>query len=137
MFYSATGLMCLSLKTDAEVRRLFEHDDVDPQFQPSQIGLTWDDLQARLNHVRTVGYGMRIAKTVIHDKLLAIALPIYRQGDLWGGVPLLWPKVFMTTADFADKYLDDLRETVSAIQADIDKHDSRLNTRQGPAHGSS
>ncbi|PSL21986.1 helix-turn-helix domain-containing protein [Shimia abyssi] len=124
LFYSASGLLCLSLMPIARTRALFETDDMDPNFRASRFGITWDDLLGYLAHTRTVGYGRRFTKTVVHDKLQAIALPLYRHGTLWGAVPLLWPKAFMEADDFAAKYLSDLRVSVEAIQQDIDAFDA-------------
>lgn len=128
-FYSASGLACISHMPEDQVRALFENNSIDPRYRASFFGITWEDLQGYLRHTREVGYGRRFTKTVIHDKLLAIAIPLFRRGEIWGAVPLLWPKVFMETDEFAGKYLADLSETVSRIQSDIDNHDALKATQ--------
>ncbi|WP_146344334.1 helix-turn-helix domain-containing protein [Phaeobacter marinintestinus] len=137
LFYSATGLVCLGEMDDVKVRALFDDHTIDPIYQASFFGISWDDVQLYLDQVRRLGYGQRFTKTVVHDKLSAIALPLYRNNEIWGAVPLLWPKVFMSAEEFADKYLDDLTETVAQIQADIDRHDKQAGSGAKAAYNPS
>ncbi|MEX3010675.1 IclR family transcriptional regulator [Hoeflea sp. TYP-13] len=124
IFGCATGLACLSQMDEGRVRKLFKEPAKGSRFCPLRFGITWKKLQEHLTQTRKNGYGVRhpyyVGETVVNDKLSAIALPLRRDGELCGGVSLLWPREFLPASEFAEKYLADLTETVARIEADLD-----------------
>ncbi|MCP4319276.1 MAG: helix-turn-helix domain-containing protein [Hyphomicrobiales bacterium] len=124
LFGCATGAACLSQMDEERVRQLFDDPDKEYRFHPARFGITWTKLQHYLNKTREIGYGVRHpnygGETVVNDKLSAIALPLRRDGEVCGGVSLLWPREFLSASEFADMYLDELAETVARIEADLD-----------------
>lgn len=125
LFGCATGLACLSQMDETRVRQLFDEPEQDSRFCPLRFGITWEKLQEHLEKTRTIGYGVRhpyyFGETVVNDKLSAIALPLRRDGEICGGVSLLWPRDFLPAADFADKFLHELADTVVLIETDLDR----------------
>ncbi|MEM9106199.1 MAG: helix-turn-helix domain-containing protein [Pseudomonadota bacterium] len=120
----ATGLACLSEMPEEQVRDLFDTPEPKSRFCPLRFGISWEELQIHLETTRKLGYGTRhpfyFGETVMNDKLSAIALPLRRDGDICGGVSLLWPREFLPAKEFADRYLEDLSLTAAGIEADLD-----------------
>lgn len=127
IFGCATGTACLSQMDIHRVRQLFRSPNMELRFRPVRFGISWKNLQDHLSNTRKIGYGVRnpnyLGETVVNDKLSAIALPIRRDGEVCGGVSLLWPREFLSASEFADKYLHELAETVAGIEGDLDEFD--------------
>ncbi|MCR9139972.1 MAG: helix-turn-helix domain-containing protein [Alphaproteobacteria bacterium] len=127
IFGCATGTACLAQMDTEQVRQLFRSPDMEHRFRPGRFGITWKKLQDHLSNARKIGYGVRnpnyLGETVVNDKLSAIALPLRREGEVCGGVSLLWPREFLSASEFAGKYLGELSETVSRIETDLDGTD--------------
>jgi IclR family mhp operon transcriptional activator len=126
VFASATGLACLTEMAIADVRKMYEDETQGPRFGAVRFGITWEALVARLEESREQGYSVRLlqytGETVENDNLHAIARPMKKNGMVCGAVSILWPKILMPPADFAAAYLDELIETVAAIEDTLDAH---------------
>lgn len=124
IFGSATGMACLAQMKDAQIARIIAHTDGDAEWGLIRFQLTMSGYKKHLNSARQDGYGARIAHyvgvTVFEDRLSAIALPIFRASKLLGAVSLLWPKGYLSTGEFAQRYLGDLRETTQNISFDLE-----------------
>ncbi|MEP3275917.1 MAG: helix-turn-helix domain-containing protein [Stappiaceae bacterium] len=125
IFGAATGIACLSVMQEEEVRELFQDKSLEARFQPGRYALSWQGLQEHLNMARELGYGMRISnycgETVLNDKLSAIALPLRRHEEIIGAISLLWPRELMSASDTAALYLEDLKKTVNDIEVDLNR----------------
>ena len=125
LFGCATGLACLSQLDAERVRQLFDEPERDSRFCPLRFGITWEKLQEHLTRTRAYGYGVRhpyyFGETVVNDRLSAIALPLRRDGEICGGISLLWPREFLSAEEFADKFLHELSETAALIESDLDR----------------
>lgn len=142
IFGCATGLACLSEMDEDRVRKLFDLPETGSRFCPLRFGISWEELQNHLRITREIGYGTRhpfyFGETVMNDKLSAIALPLRRDGEICGGVSLLWPREFLPAREFADRYLQDLVATAAGIETDLDsfsqtesKKTNRVTARAG------
>lgn len=123
IFGSATGMCCLAELGDKEFRTIAAHTEGDTVWGLDRFNTSIEEylrhLKLKLKLTRTRGYGARIGsfvgETVFDDGLAAIARPIYAATRLVGAVSLLWPKSYLATAEFADRYFDDLRHTTDAV----------------------
>jgi IclR family mhp operon transcriptional activator len=124
IFGCATGLACLSQMDEERVRQLYNEPERDSRFCPMRFGISWKELRSHLQKIRKFGYGTRhpfyFGETVINDKLSAIALPLRRDGEICGGITLLWPREFLPAEEFADRYLNELTATAARIEDDLD-----------------
>lgn len=128
LFATATGSICLSQMDMAHVRALYDDPTPALQYRPDRYNMSWQNVVDHLDKVRRQGYGERIqnfrGEITPNDKLFVIALPLRKNGRLCGAISLLWPKVLMQPDAFAALYLDDLAETVTRINAQLDAQDS-------------
>jgi len=123
IFGSATGMCCLAELGDAEFQRIAAHTRGDKIWGLARFRMNRTDYLAHLRATRRRGYGVRltpyVGETVFDDGLAAIACPIYSGTRLMGAVSLLWAKSYLTADRFAERYADDLRETVKTISATL------------------
>lgn len=125
LFGSAAGTACLAEMDEETVRELYDRPSLPDLLSPRRFALTWAQLQAQLDKVRSQGYGTRITnfrgEIVPNDRLSVIALPIHKHGELMGALSVLWPKAYMSDAEFASLHLSDTLSAVEAIEIDLER----------------
>lgn len=124
IFGSATGMCCLAELGDREFHRIAAHLVGDTTWGLERFKYTPEEYLGNLRDTRQRGYGARISsfvgETVFDDGLAAIARPVYAGKKLVGAISLLWPKSFLSSSEFAERYLEDLRRTTDKINRMLD-----------------
>lgn len=124
IFGTATGQACLSQMDNDKVRELLRQTRGDRHFGLERFKLSEEKFFQLLEDSRQRGYGIRVSnyvgETVIDDGLAAIALPIFKNGNVIGAISLLFPRRLMSPHAMADKYLDKLAVTASRISHELD-----------------
>jgi IclR family mhp operon transcriptional activator len=137
IFGSASGMACLADMPDAVFEKIAAHTNNDREWGLCRYGLSVEEYRRLLAQTRARGYGTRgprfVGNTTLDDGLAAIALPVYRDGRIYGAISLLWPKVYMKPDAFARQYLDGLKRTTQGITADLERLDPLAPEARGGA----
>jgi IclR family transcriptional regulator, mhp operon transcriptional activator len=129
IFGSAAGMCCLAEMPEATVARIAAHTEGDPLWGLARFRLTMKKYGRHIEATRRRGYGQRLEREdvgnkVFDDGLSAIAVPIHRNGRVYGAVSLLWPKAYLPPEAIADEYLEPLKRTTRQISEDMERLDS-------------
>jgi IclR family mhp operon transcriptional activator len=123
-FASAGGLAVLSTWSDAAVLALVDETLQDPTWSLARLGHSKEDLLNTLRHIREIGYAIRVesypGESSKGNKLRAIARPLSHRGTAVGALVILWPRDFMSSAQFAALHLKGLTGAANAISTDLD-----------------
>ena len=124
LFGSASGIACLSLRSEGEVRALHQATEGNRIWGLARLGIAFADYLPILEGARRRGYGTRLSnelgETPFDDLLAAIAVPIGPQGRSLGALTLLWPRSFASPETFASRHLDALQQAADAINRALD-----------------
>lgn len=124
LFGSASGIACLSLRGESEVRALHRATAGDRIWGLARLGIAFEDYLTILERARRRGYGTRLSndlgETPFDDLLAAIAVPIGPQARSLGALTLLWPRNFASPETFASSHLEALQQAAVAINRTLD-----------------
>jgi len=126
LFGSATGMVCLSAMQDEEILQFHRQSEGDEIWGLARFNLSFDKYLREIEATRKRGYGVRytqyLGETVLDDGLAAIAVPLHKAGKPFGGMTVLWPRVFKKHEEFAAEFLSSLREAASRIDAELQRY---------------
>lgn len=129
-FGTASGIACLAALPDAEIRALIARAAPDPYLSLSHYAITEAQFFDQIALTRARGYACRLPtffnERVRDDGLSVIAVPILRGGRPYGGITLLWPRVFLPVAAFAKTHLEALQATAAEISAQLEAAPRRM-----------
>ncbi|TNJ48442.1 IclR family transcriptional regulator [Phaeobacter sp. B1627] len=124
-FGSATGLACLAMLSDAEIRATYETLKPDLTWGPVRFGLDLPALMQRIGEIREQGYAARSpAYLSEHERdsdLHAIAVAITAQGRVLGALSVLWLRSYKPVDAFADLHLAALQATARDVNRALDQ----------------
>jgi IclR family mhp operon transcriptional activator len=130
IFGAAAGMACLAEMPDSAFEKIAAVTTNDGEWGLCRYGLTTGQYRTHLEAARQRGYGVRGPRfrgnSTLDDGLAAIAIPVFRGGQVYGAISLLWPKVYMKPEDFAREHLDRLKATAVAISQDLDRLQPKL-----------
>ncbi len=126
----ASGKAYIAHCDDAEREAIVEGWHM-TESETSRVGLVMVGDNAVLEDIRAKGYAVHNRNTYTADagKTSSIAVPIFRDGDgaIAGTLTLIYFASAMSTAEVADRYLSDLRETAQIIGRDLAEVEGRAS----------
>lgn len=122
-FGSGTGLACLSVLPDAQIKALFNNTAPEMIWRPERFGLTWRRLQSVLEQARSNGYASRLSTAAgtnrRSDGMRSIAVALTGKNGPIGAINLLWPIAYKSERAFARDHLGTLQATARKIETEL------------------
>lgn len=123
IFGSASGTACMAAMPDSTFQAVAARTNRDREWGLARYGLSVEQYREHLAMARRRGYGTRgprfIGNTRFDDGLSAIAVPFFRDEQVYGAISLLWPKNYLEPETFAREHLEDLKRTAGLITEDL------------------
>lgn len=126
IFGSATGQACLSAMSEQRIRDIIGHTRGDARFGFERFSLSEEALFLEIEKARKRGFGSRLrqyrGETAINDGLGAIAVPVHKDGEVFGAISLLFSRGLLSPQEMAKKHLESLTEAAHAITNDLARY---------------
>lgn len=126
IFGSATGQACLAAMPEWRIRDFIAQNRGNQRFGFERFSLTEEAIFLQVEKTRARGFGIRLqqyrGETIIDDGLGAIAVPVYKGGEVFGAISLLFSHGLFSPEEMAVEHLESLTAAASAITKDLDHY---------------